>query len=58
MLKCVNKCPNDYYIDNELTTVGVKMCVKLCKNLKPIAYIYNDPGFNKEICVRTCPPEA
>ena len=60
--KCADKCPDDgdyKYIDNELTTEGLKICVKSCKNLEPIAYIYEDPDNNKyKTCVRYCPDEV
>ena len=59
--KCASDCPiidsanpnaGYYYIDN-VTTIGVKMCVKSCKLLNPTAYIYNDPdNGDKETCLR------
>ena len=59
--KCTASCSGDIYkyIDNELTTDGLKICVKSCKNLEPTAYIYNDPdNDNQDTCVRTCPDEV
>ena len=51
--KCDTKCYSkddksiEHYIDDELTTPGLKICVKSCEELKPTAYIYNDPDINK-----------
>eukprot|EP00828_Plagiopyla_frontata_P047387 TRINITY_DN873_c0_g1_i8.p1 TRINITY_DN873_c0_g1~~TRINITY_DN873_c0_g1_i8.p1 ORF type:complete len:2601 (+),score=459.84 TRINITY_DN873_c0_g1_i8:925-8727(+) len=58
--KCVATCPDGQYLDDEVTTPGLKICVKSCKNLNPTAYIYNDPDLsaaNKNRCVRACPEE-
>ena len=54
---CVEKCPSGYYIDS-LTTDKFRTCVKSCRNLNPIAYIYPDPdNDNKLTCVRACPSD-
>ena len=39
------------YLDNEITTSGLKICVDSCKNLGTIAYIYVDPDNND---MKTC----
>ena len=60
--KCTADCPNDgeyKYIDNELTTSGLKICVKSCKNLEPTSYIYKDPdNGDRDTCIRSCPDEV
>ena len=54
---CSASCPTGFYID-ELTTSGLSMCVRSCKELNPVAYAYFDGDLtitNKNRCVRTCP---
>ena len=43
---CSSTCPTLYYLDNELTTDGLKICVPSCHNLIPPAYIYVDTDNN------------
>ena len=31
--KCSSSCPVHYYLDDELSTKGLKICVKSCNNL-------------------------
>ena len=55
--ECVSTCATDFFID-DITTPGVKICVRSCKNLNPTAYVYEDSDItatNKNRCVRTCP---
>ena len=55
--KCGTTCPDNFYID-ELTSGGVSMCVRSCKELNPVAYVYEDSDLtcnNKKRCVRACP---
>ena len=44
--KCSTKCPTHYYLDNELTTPGLKICVESCHTLPQPSYIYIDPDNN------------
>ena len=53
--ECVANCDSIGYID-ELTDKNKKVCTKSCKDLVPVAYIYNKTSPYK--CVTTCPDEA
>ena len=60
---CAKSCPTDangyQYIDDELTTPGLKICVKSCKNLVPPAFIYTDTdNESRKTCKRICPNEV
>ena len=47
-MKCVDECPEGYYIDS--LTTNASLCVKSCKNLEPSAYI----DFTTKECVDVC----
>ena len=32
--RCVSVCPEDYFLDDEITIKGIKMCVPSCNKLR------------------------